>query len=230
MRGRLTVLALLAALDAPVAALQVIDVADGHTVTIQIAAHALTRIGMAGERRIDRVWGLDDRMTVEPDTDGGEVFVRPLAGGGLRPFSFFVRDDAGATYTVIATPVDMPADAVLLRARPGESTASLDAHPRILRLKAALRAAAMDETLPGAHRVTVGRTVPLWVEAHLVLEHRIEGDDVIDVYRLENVSDAEMRLDERELRALGPDIVAIAIDQHVLAPGAATRVLIARAR
>ncbi len=67
----------LLALSTGASALQEIEVADGRTVTAKVSARELTRIGMADGRRIVRVWGLEERMTVEPDKEGGQVFIRP---------------------------------------------------------------------------------------------------------------------------------------------------------
>ena len=228
MRGHWMIAPLLA-LSASASALQEIEVADGRTVTVKVSTRELTRVSMAGEGRIVRVWGLEERMTVEPDTDGGQVFVRPVQTQSPRPFSFFVKDDSGATYTLVAVPVDMPSDAIVLTAAHPARDGRGVAQPYIGALKALARAMADGTEPPGYRAVAFGRETPLWREARLVLERRYEGDLVGEVYRLTNTSGAEMRIDEREFGALAADIEAVAVERHVLDAGETTTVYLLRA-
>lgn len=227
MRQHWMMLVLLA-LSAPSSALQVIDVADGRTVTANVSARELTRVSMADERRIVRVWGLEERMSVEPDKDGGQVFIRPTQGPSPRPFSFFVKDDTGATYTVVAVPVDMPSDAIVLKASRSLNAARGDAQPFVRALKALIRSVALGSEPDGYTMAVVERPVPLWREARLVLERRYEGERSAEVYRLTNTSDRQMRIDEREFGVLADDIEAVALDQHVLEPGESTALYLVR--
>ncbi len=61
-----------------------------------------------------RIWGPQERMGVEADPEAGQVFVRLAGDGGTRPFSLFVKDGGKATYTLVAVPVDMPSEAILI--------------------------------------------------------------------------------------------------------------------
>ena len=161
MRGHWMIAPLLA-LSASAPALQEIEVADGRTVTVKVSSRELTRVSMAGERRIVRVWGLEERMTVEPDKDGGQVFVRPAQVPSPRPFSFFVKDDSGATYTLVAVPVDMPSDAIVLSAaRPPRDERGV-AQPYIGVLKTLARAMMDGSEADGYTSVAVGRERPFW--------------------------------------------------------------------
>jgi conjugal transfer pilus assembly protein TraK len=208
-----------------------VDVTDGGTVTVQVSARELTRVGMADDRRIARVWGLEDRMSVEADTDGGQVFIRPVQEGKPRPFSFFVRDDQGATYTLVAVPVDMPADAVVLRPRPdetGNGAARGAAYPYVGRIKSLARDMANGAEPPAYTVAQVNTPVPVWHEARVTLARRYAGDLTGEVYRLTNTSEDEMRLDERELGVLAKDVKAIAIVRHALAPGESTVIYLLR--
>ena len=227
MRKRWMTITLLA-LSTGASALQEIEVADGRTVTAKVSARELTRIGMADGRRIVRVWGLEERMTVEPDREGGQVFIRPAQIPVPRPFSFFVRDDAGATYTVVAVPVDMPADAIILKAQKASEQQPGTAHPFVIVLKSLIRAMALEREPDGYTLAVVNRAVPLWNEARLVLERRYQGDRIGEVYRLTNTSGVEMRIDERELGVLAEDIEAVALERHVLEAGESTALYLVR--
>ncbi len=214
----------------PAPALQAADVVDGHTVTIQVSARELTRIGMADEGRILRVWGLEERMNVEADTEGGQVFIRPTQSGKPRPFSLFVKDDRGATYTLVAIPVDMPSDAVILHPQRSMGPTGLDqsAAAYVAKLKYLVRAMAKGTEPEGYTPVKVGKPVPLWDGTRLVLLRRWMGELVGEVYRLTNVSATEMDLDERGFGVLEKNILAVAIERRTLAPGESTPLYLVR--
>lgn len=214
-------------------ALQLVDVVDGQTVSVKVSSRDLTRIAMADGGRIERVWGLNDNMQVEPDREGGQVFLRPAAGLSASAFSFFVRDDQGATHTLLAVPVDMPSDTVLLRpknraARVASTAANTLAIPYTERIKRLVRAMARGAIPEGYEPSAEEREIPLWAETRIVLTARYSGDLTGEVYRLTNISDAEMRLDEREFARLATDIKAVAIVEHTLAPQQSTRLYLVR--
>lgn len=229
IRLLLTVLLLSRVLEAH--ALQLIDVVDGQTVTIKVSMNDLTRIAMADGGRIQRVWGLDDRMQVQPDPDGGQVFLRPAIDVGTRAFSFFIRDDHGATHTVLAVPVDMPSDTVLLRPKnrdPDVTRHDARSLPYIDRIKHLVRDMARNAVPDGYLPATEEREIPLWAEAKVMLVMRYRGDFTGEVYRVTNVSDDAMRLDERELSRLATDIKAVAIMEHELASQQSTSIYLVR--
>lgn len=212
-------------------ALQLVDVVDGQTVTVKVSGKDLTRIAMADGSRIDRVWGLEDYMQVEPDREGGQVFLRPAPGLTARAFSFFVRDDQGATHTLLAVPVDMPSDTVLLRPknRAAEvSNVATLAIPYTERIKNLVRALARGAVPEGYMPSVEEREITLWAEARIALTARYSGELMGEVYQLTNISDAEMRLDEREFARLATDIKAVAIVEHRLAPQQSTRLYLVR--
>lgn len=212
-------------------ALQLVDVVDGQTVTVKVSGKDLTRIAMADGSRIDRVWGLEDYMQVEPDREGGQVFLRPAPGLTSRAFSFFVRDDQGATHTLLAVPVDMPSDTVLLRPRNRAAevaNAATLAIPYTERIKHLVRAMARGAVPEGYMPSIEEREIPLWAEARIVLTARYSGELMGELYQLTNISDTEMRLDEREFARLATDIKAVAIVDHRLAPHQSTRLYLVR--
>lgn len=213
-------------------ALQLVDVVDGQTVTVKVSSKELTRIAMADGGRIDRVWGLEDHMQVEPDREGGQVFLRPTPGLAAQAFSFFVRDDHGATHTLLALPVDMPSETVLLRPKNRANTAvgaSASASiPYTERIKRLVRAMARGAVPDGYQPTLETREIPLWAEARIVLTARYSGELTGEVYRLTNLSEKEMRLDEREFARLAGDIKAVAIAEHTLPPKQATTIYLVR--
>ena len=75
-----------------------------------------------------------------------------------------------------------------------------------------------------------GSIRPLQDEVHFKREIVYSGDSLSgEVYWLTNLTQKEMRLDEREFRAIkGNPIAAIAIDKHLLKPHESTEVFIIR--
>lgn len=232
MRIRLLLITALLGLSLEAQALQLVEVTDGQTVTIKVSTRDLTRIAMADGGRIVRVWGMEDHLQVEPDKENGQLFLRPVPGMADQAFSFFLRDDQGATHTLLAVPVDMPSDTVLLRttSRAGESHGVSDARssPYIESIQQLVRAMARGAVPEGYVPATENQEVPLWSEAKVVEIGHYSGDFTGEIYRLTNTSTQEMRLDEREVAALATDIKAVAIQDHVLAPAQSTRLYLVR--
>lgn len=226
MRNLSLPLLLLLPLSVDAFAAQTVAAVDGQTVAVRVSRNDLTRIRVENGR-IDRVWGTKASMEVQTDSDSGQVFVRALTHD---PFSLFVKTDKGETYTLLATPMDVPAETLIIRpsapegARPS-AAGDADA-PFVERVKRLVRAMAEGESR--YRRVAVGTEVPVWRESRIVLVARWPGDLLGEEYRLTNVSTAPMRLDEREFAALAENITAVAIEEHELAPGQSTRVLLVR--
>ncbi len=210
-------------------ALQVVDVVDGKTIPIVVSLKELNRLTMADGSRIEHIWGPQDRMTLEADTDSGQLFVRVI---GATPFSLFVKGDNGETYTLLAAPKDVPSETVFLRSpyRNSERSSGERALPYIKRVerlaKAMGRRALPDDYTP----IQSSRVMPLWDEVHFKREIVYRGDSLSgEVYWLTNLTQKEIRLDEREFRAIqGNPIAAVAIDKHLLKPHESTEVFIIR--
>jgi len=210
-------------------ALQVVDVMDGKTIPIAVSLKELNRLTMADGSRIEHIWGPRDRMTLETDTDSGQLFVRAI---GAKPFSLFVKADNGETYTLLAAPKDVPAETIFLRPpyRNTERSSGEQSLPYIKRVerlaKAMGRRALPDDYTP----IQSSRVLPLWDEVHFKREIVYSGDSLSgEVYWLTNLTQKEMRLEEREFRAIqGNPIAAVAIDKHLLKPHESTEVFIIR--
>lgn len=228
MKNRLLLTAILL-LPSSAFALQVVDVVDGNTVPITLSQKELNRIGMADGSRIAHIWGPQDRMTLEADTDSGQLFVRAI---GTSPFSLFVKADNGETYTLLAAPKDIPAETVFLRPpyRSSDKSAAENALPyikRIERLAKALGKHALPEDMTPIQSSSV---LPLWQEVHFKREMIYAGETLTgEIYSLTNLTDKEMRLEEREFSTLaGNPVAAVAIDKHLLKPHESTDVFIIR--
>ena len=211
-------------------ALQIVDVVDGKTVPIVMSLKELNRVSMSDGSRIDHIWGPQDRMTLDVDTDSGQLFVRVV---GAKPFSIFVKADNGETYTLLAAPQDVSAETIFLRPpyRHHNKSSAERALPYIKRIerlaKALGRGALPEEMTP----IQSSRVFALWEEVHFKREMIYAGDTLTgEIYWLTNLTEQEIRIEEREFRILpGTNpVVAVAIDKHLLKPKEATEVFVIR--
>ncbi len=226
----------------PVQAAQVLAVADGDSVSAEASIEELTRFSMAAGGRISRIWGPDDRFTLEPDKDSGQVFMR-LLDERKDPFSVFVKDGTGATYTVLIQPAAMPADSVVLQAQGGSQDGdthaptmadvqqyapSAPANGReynwISTAKRLVRAMAMNTLAYDVPPETLNENVSTALPGSLRLleRYQVEG---FTAEVLEFTANRALQLDERALGSPdNPVAQAVAIDTLNLQAGEATRI------
>jgi hypothetical protein len=234
-----TSLALLIALAGSARA-EDVPVRDGGSAQITVSARELTRIGMADGSKLGRVLAPDGVLDVHPGTDAagkdtGDAFLRPIDPTPGKAFSFFVRDDRGATYTLVATTADVPSHTVLLHpvdpgpvlhGKPSEDKAE----PYLRRIKALVRAMAGTDKEGNYSHQSIGQVVPVWQQTEAVLDSRwAAGSDLkAEAWTFRNATHDELRLTEGQFTGLYPDIRAVAVERQVLKAGEATRVFIVR--
>ena len=228
----LLLLLLLPAVDG-VRAAEVLELTDGQSASVRISARDLTRIAMTGGGRVAKVIGLSSEVSVEPDEEAGQVFIRPAARQS-EAFTLHVRDDGGATYTLLAIPVaELAGDTVFIRPaggrRPVESIPPSQ-EPRTARIKRWLRALERGDVPQGTMLEHLGQ----WRESQPGTRLRLTGRVVgaswkAEIYTLHNVSGTELTLTETEFRGLGERLLAIALESHRLVSGQRTRLFVLQA-
>ena len=209
-------------------ALQQIDANEERTIAVKVPAKELTRI-LFERSRIRRFEAREGQLEVKPASDRAHLQVIPLTDA--KPVTLFLTSDSGRTYTLLLQPIDSPVgETVVLR----EARAAVHAAPaqgstaphqeRIIRL---IYAMARGEPLEDADISRQAQELSLWREARLTRLASYALPDLLgEIYQLSNVSPAPMRLAEQELYT--PGVHAIAIEQHELAPGDSTQVLVVR--
>ena len=212
-------------------AAEVLKLVDGQSAPVHISAHSLTRIAMTDGARVVKVLGLGAQVIVHPDAEAGQVFVRP-APGQHEEFSLHVRDDRGATYTLLVIPAELPAGTVYIRPQnqrtgrqesPGQDT-------QISRIKSWLRLLSLRGVPEGAVYEDHNATVALREEVRLRRTGRVRGLGwLADIYRLQNISGAALQLVEQEFSSLGRQPLAVAVELRQLEPGQRTRVFVLQA-
>ena len=210
-----------------VGAIQRFIVRDGQTVTAVMSSRDLTRVSVAGAERLERVWAPAGHLQVQPDAAQGDIFIRP-APDAPASMSFFVRDTAGGTYTIIAQQRDVPSETILLTPqRPAARPATK--HPRrhlftaVDDIKRLMLAMALNRETPGFTTEQHETPVPLWKETRILLTHTYTGFHFTGrVYRIRNVSTHPLTLHEQEFIDLVPNVRALALRGFTLPSGDAT--------
>lgn len=230
---------ILAAMLAPIPSRAAADIPvfDGAAVEVTVSAQELTRLTMTDGSHVAKVWAVEGAMQAQPDADTGQVYLRPLGKSPGQVFSFFVRDEYGATYTLAARVADVPSQTIRLkpavRSAPATVASGTVADEHVQRTKTLIRGmASQPRAVPPEYTVeTVKQPVPLWEEIEVWLIQRWNGTPLKgEIWVLRNVTNSELRLDETRFATVYPDLRAIAIESLVLAPGASTEVYVARGR
>jgi type-F conjugative transfer system secretin TraK len=213
-------------------AAQVFRVKDGDTVAVKISSRELTRITVEGAGRLDKVWGSAGVLQIQPDKDKGEIFIRPSATAPTS-LSFFVRDDQGATYTVVASQYDIPAETILLKpVAPRKRVGRGDRYrttPFVERVKRLMKGMALGESMEGYTFDDAEKKVPLWAETDIVLRRVYTGDDLLgELYTVANVSHEPLTFHEREFLDFGDRVQAVALERQSLPQGQSTVLYVVR--
>ncbi|MFO1388299.1 type-F conjugative transfer system secretin TraK [Cellvibrio sp.] len=219
----------------PALAVQEFRAKDGATLSITISKNDLTRIAIQNGVTIERVWQTQGALDIQPDKKRGEIFVKPRLGSA-EVVSFFVRDTAGATYTIIAKQSDIPSETVLITpltlssGKAGKADVTkLKSQPYVESIKALMKAMALITPLDSYATLEVNKNVSLWTEADIVLTTQYKNNYLAgEVYRITNKTEQDMQLDEREFTKFGDSVAAVAIENQLLRSGESTRFFIVR--
>ena len=207
---------------------QTLEVEPGGTYQVRAAANDLTSIGMADNLRLQAVFGMESLVTISKDEAFGRVIIKPVTG---QSFTLIVTDENGDSYSLEVTPVAGPGEVITLKRKSHRMNEALLKAERDMpftsRLKRTLKQVVQGQVPAGYELKRRDVTVPLWVEAEFRLVAVYRGSMTIEHYVLQNVSGSDMRLDEREVRALGR-VRSVAIRRHHLPPDAQTDVYIVR--
>ncbi len=210
---------------------QEITLKDGDSVKITLSASDATRIIM-DRGRIEKIVAPKGMLDIQADKERGEIFLKPLASAS-ESMSFFVRDDSGATFTLVATRRPIPGDTIVLknaspRKLPGKGAHYLST-PFVERVKQLIKAMALGENTESYGIEDQNRSVELWRETNITLVKSFTAHDLYgEVYLVANASDEELRFHEREFMEFGDRVQAVALERLVLKPKASTFLYIVR--
>lgn len=209
---------------------QVVEVEDNGAYQVKLSARELTRI-VVDNGRIRRIDGNEGEFVIQRDPKLGQAFVRPVAID--KPLNLFVSTESGRVYSLVMTPLDIPAHTVVLRERGPVRSAAATSTPQkagsyeagILRL-----VSAMARNEPGVQTdVRQDNTeVALWRGYRFVREASFtDRSQIGERYRLTNNTGQPQVIAEQEFYK--PGVLAVAVEVLQLAPGQSTAVYIIRA-
>ncbi len=222
---------LLVALLASQAAIAVQKIAANPDETVQISASMSDAnvISISGGS-IESVWGTDDKVSLQADDSTGQAIFRPVSN---KPFTLFIRSQAGVTYTLSVVPRDDIIGQVIIidEFEQVGDVGSARAHNIIAyksEVKRLLKELEMKPDqgvakLRGFHIKAVNKKVPLWAETEIL--HAISwvrGNMIIERYLITNISDQPLRIEEREFHSLAKNIRAISLRKLNLDPAETT--------
>lgn len=224
---------------APAWALQKLEIKPDATATARISLKETSRIKVDGlpiQDVFGSVYSPDNtagELMVAPDATSGELYVMPsaMASPG-KPVNIFIKTEK-ATYTLLLTPVDIPAETIVLNDRQtkaaihAETPLPADAPDWLRQIKNMMLVLTGSAVPPGYVASVVGKPVGLWQETRFfeirrIAHRRLAGS----VFDLTNISQSAMVLDEREFFDAG--VVAVALDKSALAPNESTRIFVIR--
>lgn len=209
-------------------AVQKINVEDGKTYKITVALTEASRITVE-KGRIVRAWSMNTNWQVKEDKEAGDIYIKP-ANSSRKAFSFFVQDNFGSTYTIVAVPTDTPSETVVLKpAKRVKTTKSNNVNqPYVQRSKGMIKDMVNGEE--GNYVVTeLHEMVPLWKEAEIHLVKRFELNELVgEIYQIRNVSGAPMIFAEQEFANFGEGVVAIALERTEVLSGDAGMLYVVR--
>lgn len=212
-------------------AAQRVQVEDGGSYQVKISSTELSRIVVKGGR-IDKVWAVNTVWDTKPDKDSGELYIRPK-GDNKQPFSFFVRDSWGNTYTLIAISIDVPSESIVLEPKTRQIQATAQQAPNtnqsyVSQIKTLMRD--MVDSNQDAYLVEeLHDKVPLWKETEIQLDSRYTGVSLLgERYVVTNITDKPMTLDEREFANFGEKVRAVALKVNTLGPHESTMLFVVR--
>jgi conjugal transfer pilus assembly protein TraK len=90
-------------------ALQVISIKDNQTALIKVSSNQQSRLFVKGER-ISVVRGLEGAYDLKKDDKLGDVYIQPTPYFQQKAFNLFVTTEEGRTFSLLASPLDTPAE------------------------------------------------------------------------------------------------------------------------
>lgn len=214
-------------------ATQLIANADKSHQQANISAHEQNRLAVEGRRIASVVPSQKGVISVIKDEALGALYFTLASTTHHGSITLFISDDQGATYKLILQPRSIPGAEIILQPsalsrgyRSAHSAGPAGSYLSTIKDLIANMAEVDDHY--AADIVTINKEVKLWKESRLILLNKYVGVDglVGEKYHLSNISPSPMQLVEQEFYRSG--VLAVAIEQHALAAGESTNVLIVR--
>ncbi len=210
---------------------------DGKTIIMDISSKDLNRVFVKG-LRLHKLRAVKNTLVLKKDDKKGQYYIMPYDRDRKRPINFFLQDEAGNVYTVIARPKDIPPQThmimpVSIKSLPVVSAVkSTDYHKTISDLMMHLHLRSVPQGYIGTNEI---RKVMLWKETDFKQIRRLVGRRYIgETYIAKNIDTKPMTLHEKEFadnaRQRNLDVKGVAVERRRLLPGEQTLVHIVSRR
>lgn len=212
---------------------QVFTVKDGDSVIVKMSSRELTRLMLDGPGKLKKVFAPQQILDIQADTANGEAYIRPTSTAASK-FSFFVKDDLGNTYTLIAEQYDIPSQTIKLKPTGGNKKALAPNEVRKSTrhkeaVKGLMKAMANGDDVQGYSIENADVKVPLWRETEIVLRGIYSGPVYTgEIYSIKNLTSEDQVFSEAEFLDFGDSVEATALRELVVQPSSVTLLFVVR--
>ena len=213
-------------------AAQEIKAKEGESFQVSVSKRELTRI-TGKNSKIKAVWSANNVFDNSVDVDSGDVFIKPNADAPTS-FSFFVKDEAGTTVTLVATQQDVPSETIIINGKKSfksgsDSLSDGTADGRKAVVRNLMKAMTVDGDNTTYNTTALNTEIPLWRETKVVAVNAYEAGLFVGTkYLLKNISHEPLYLGEEEFLDFGADVVAVGLDHSAVKPSETTYLYVVR--
>lgn len=204
-----------------------------QSIDISLCTESLSLVRVEGAKIIrgDGVQGTVTTSDPAAIKETGNLLIAPITD---KPFTYFVTDDMGRTWTLRVKPnKKMACESVLIKdvrnpykvETSKDNPAMLKATSRDAMIKSLIQAMYKESTPKDMTVSRVDNQVPWWKESRFIQKSIYKANGAIGKsYVLTNITNQQMVMDEREFFI--DDVIAVSVESLQLAPGESTRVFI----
>jgi hypothetical protein len=203
---------------------------DGDVIRVRMSLNDLTRINVEGGR-IEKLWGTNGSFDTEVNKIKGELFLKPRRKR-FETVSFFVEDNFGSTYTLVADLMNIPSESIVLSPtrRTKKESADKLKNPNFIKEIKKIFKAMFNENDGGHFSVEKSdKYIPLWKETEIYESQIFHGENLLgEVWIVKNVTKSNIKMTEEEFINAKPNTIAISIEKHDLESEESTRIFSVR--
>ncbi|WP_299945718.1 type-F conjugative transfer system secretin TraK [uncultured Microbulbifer sp.] len=203
------------------AAQQRYPVKDGETVLVTVSRYEMNRMTAEGENRLEGAVVIKGEYEVLNNKELNEgLFIKPKND---KPFSFFLEDNMGNTFTVVAEPKNVPSQTIIFqgKAKPiaANERARFRGDPHLQRIADLNKAMSNRTPLKGYNRYDHdAKRDKVWPDTELRLVMTYESAMYLgEIFELRNISSNTITYREEDFMNFGNGVLAVGLE-HLTVP------------
>lgn len=207
-------------------------VKDGETVTVIVSRYEMNRMTAEGENRLEGAVVIKGEYELLNDKEQKEdLFIKPKNG---KPFSFFLEDNMGNTFTVVAQPQDVPSQTIIFQGKAkqvaADEWARFRGDPHLQRIADLNKAMSNRTPLKGYNRYNQdAKRSRIWPDTELRLVMTYESTVYLgEIFELRNISTDVITYLEDDFMNFGNGVLAVGLEHLTVPPNRRTFVFITR--